>query len=226
MALPRFPAPPEGQDDDLLLFAPVALDRVRRNGWTAERQRAFVAMLARTGVVRVAAAAVGMSARSAYQLARRGGFDHPFVMAWDAAMERAKARADVALAHGALEPELRPIVRRGRIVGSRSGRSAARPRRALSGRRPSPRRGRARHAAAHRTRHAPRGGAVRAPGGGRPGGSGACGPGAFDPRNLPGRGPARCGVGMAFWRARVVLLMRPTSHPRNLAARRWRKVRS
>ena len=55
----------------LLRFTPVPLARTRASGWTAERQVAFIAALARTGVVRAAAASVGMSARSAYGLRAR-----------------------------------------------------------------------------------------------------------------------------------------------------------
>ena len=51
--------------DDVLAFIPVPLARVRARGWSADRQHAFIAMLARCGVVAHAARSVGMSARSA-----------------------------------------------------------------------------------------------------------------------------------------------------------------
>ncbi len=49
-------------DDPLPEFTPVPLSRSRRDGWTAERQRAFVAALARTGVVAAATRAAALRA--------------------------------------------------------------------------------------------------------------------------------------------------------------------
>jgi hypothetical protein len=56
--------------------------RARKDGWTAERQRTFIATLARTGCVGRAAAAAGMSRESAYRLRRRRGAES-FAAAWD-----------------------------------------------------------------------------------------------------------------------------------------------
>jgi hypothetical protein len=53
-----------------LAFAPVPL-RYRRDGWTPERQRAYVAALAATGHAGKAARAVGMTEQSAARLRRR-----------------------------------------------------------------------------------------------------------------------------------------------------------
>lgn len=61
--------------------------RARHDGWTPERQRAFIEHLADTGCVAEAAALVGMTEQSAYRLRRRrdaGAFD----AAWEAALER------------------------------------------------------------------------------------------------------------------------------------------
>lgn len=52
-------------------FTPVALDRVRHDGWTPERQRLFLIALAALGTVDSAAQAVGMSRISAYNLKKR-----------------------------------------------------------------------------------------------------------------------------------------------------------
>jgi molybdenum-dependent DNA-binding transcriptional regulator ModE len=52
-------------------FTPVALDRVRHDGWTPERQRLFLVALAAMGTVDSAAQAVGMSRISAYNLKKR-----------------------------------------------------------------------------------------------------------------------------------------------------------
>lgn len=54
------------EPDNLLLFTPVATTYRGANGWTAEVQRAFIAALARTGVVAAAARSIGRSSRSAY----------------------------------------------------------------------------------------------------------------------------------------------------------------
>jgi hypothetical protein len=62
-------------------FTPVPV-RARRDGWTAERQHAFIAALARTGCVGRAALEVGMSRESAYRLRRRRGAES-FAAAWD-----------------------------------------------------------------------------------------------------------------------------------------------
>jgi hypothetical protein len=65
-------------------FTPVP-GRARRDGWTEERQRAFIAALDGTGCVGRAAAAVGMSRKSAYRLRRRKGAES-FAAAWDSIM--------------------------------------------------------------------------------------------------------------------------------------------
>lgn len=60
--------------------------RIRRDGWTAERQLRFLDVLARTRSVTRAAATAGMSRESAYRLrARRDGA--LFAIAWDRALE-------------------------------------------------------------------------------------------------------------------------------------------
>ena len=106
--------------DDLLLFTPVVSAYRGTNGWTAEVQRAFVAALARTGVVAAAARSVGRSARSAYQLRERAGSDSPFARAWTSAQARAGQQAlDIGLAAG-LEPRHVEVFYRGRHVGWRT----------------------------------------------------------------------------------------------------------
>lgn len=77
---PPAAAPPSGT----IAFTPAPL-RHRRDGWTAERQCTFIEVLAETGCATRAAAAAGMSVRSAYRLAA-----HPlgrdFAEAWDVAL--------------------------------------------------------------------------------------------------------------------------------------------
>lgn len=72
-AMPQFP------------FTPVALT-ARHDGWTAERQIAFINALAEGGCVTDAARAAGMSVRSAYRL-RALPQAGSFRLAWDNAME-------------------------------------------------------------------------------------------------------------------------------------------
>lgn len=67
-------------------FDPVPL-RYRHDGWTPARQRAFIEELANTLCVATAAARVGMSERSAYELRRRAGAQG-FSAAWDAALRQ------------------------------------------------------------------------------------------------------------------------------------------
>lgn len=63
-----------------------ASPRIRRDGWTPERQLRFLAALAETGSVSAAATAAGMSRESAYRLrSRRHG--SLFAAAWDCALE-------------------------------------------------------------------------------------------------------------------------------------------
>jgi hypothetical protein len=116
----------EHEADPLLLFTPVPLARVRARGWSAERQIAFIDALARTGVVRFAAASVGMSARSAYQLRDRAAWDHPFAQAWDEAMDRARDAAAGLALKSLVDPQKVPIIRRGRIIGWQEERFDAR----------------------------------------------------------------------------------------------------
>ncbi len=68
--------------DDFLPWMPER--HVGSRGWSPLRQRLFVAELARHGNVRRAAARIGKSARSAYQLRDKPGAEH-FAVAWDQA---------------------------------------------------------------------------------------------------------------------------------------------
>ena len=99
-------------------FEPVLL-RSRRDGWTPERQRAFIAWLARGLRPGRAAAWVGMSRKSAYALRSRPGGEG-FAAAWDTALAIAGRRRAEAREPGdwarAVEGVLRPIRHRGRIT--------------------------------------------------------------------------------------------------------------
>ena len=75
---------------DPLAFAPAAV-RPRHDGWTAERQRAFIAALAETGCVSEACAEVGITPRSAYRL-REHRAGAAFRLAWEQAQSIATVR--------------------------------------------------------------------------------------------------------------------------------------
>ena len=103
-------------DDPLPEFTPVPLSRSRRDGWTVERQRAFIAALARTGVVAAAARAVGMGVTSAYNLRRRPGAES-FARAWTIVETDARERAFAFVADQAINGTTRPRFYRGRFIG-------------------------------------------------------------------------------------------------------------
>lgn len=74
---------------------------VRRDGWTARRQLAFLAVLARTRSVAAAARVVGMSREGAYRLRARDPHGL-FAAAWARALRPARwpaARAEVDQGH-------------------------------------------------------------------------------------------------------------------------------
>jgi hypothetical protein len=105
---------------DLLAFTPVPL-RSRRDGWTAERQRAFVGHIAAGMPSNHAARAVGLSKQTAHALRRRPGAES-FSAAWEEAVRRAKARRFEKIPNrteAALDGVAVPVRYRGRVVGTR-----------------------------------------------------------------------------------------------------------
>ena len=92
------PDPNHPEFDDLLAFAPVPLQRKRANGWSAERQRRFIAALSVMGAVGPAVRAVGMGRASAYRLREKAGAES-FAEAWDIAL----ATGEDAQFHAALD---------------------------------------------------------------------------------------------------------------------------
>ncbi|WP_294329906.1 hypothetical protein [uncultured Sphingomonas sp.] len=105
------------EDVDPFTFVPVAT-APRADGWSAERQRAFIAALASHGGVAAAARAVGMTPQSARRLRQRpdaAGFNR----AWDAAVEQGRCVAFDEAMRIAREGRLVPILRRGMLVGHR-----------------------------------------------------------------------------------------------------------
>ena len=114
-------------------FTPVPRLRVRRRGWSEERQRAFIFALSRCGSVARAARAAGMSARSVYHLLDAPGAED-FARALDRAIDEGieRVRAD-ALKH-ALGGAFVPVFRKGKLVRVEYRRSDALALALLSGR--------------------------------------------------------------------------------------------
>jgi hypothetical protein len=82
-----FVGPEPGADDPLLGFAPFIHKQPRRNSITPDKQRAFIAHLAATGIVSKAARHIGRSMEALYKLRARPGAEG-FANAWDVAVER------------------------------------------------------------------------------------------------------------------------------------------
>jgi len=105
--------------ESLTAFAPVPSASSRHDGWTPEKQRQFIVQLARIGVVNAAAKAVGMSAKSAYGLLKRGGEDSEFAAAWRKALRIGRWRAVDTSIDRALNGVETPIFYHGRRIGTR-----------------------------------------------------------------------------------------------------------
>ncbi|HST36282.1 MAG TPA: hypothetical protein VLK25_06600 [Allosphingosinicella sp.] len=108
-----------GMDDSPFPFDPVPL-RSRHDGWTPERQRGFIRLIARGLKPGRAAARLGMRRQGAYELRGRPGGES-FAAAWDAAAEAAAGRAIAdrcgrRLYARAVEGIPVPIRYRGRVV--------------------------------------------------------------------------------------------------------------
>ena len=101
--------------DEPIDFTPVPRRRRRRNGWTPETQRLFIAALEECGCVARSARAVGMTPRSVYRLLEAEGADS-FAEAVDQAIgrgvERVRGEAMLRALHGSWVP----VVRKGRVV--------------------------------------------------------------------------------------------------------------
>lgn len=93
--------------------------RRRHDGWTAERQRVFLNVLANTGSVAHAAEAADITPRSAYRLR-----NHPkgaaFARAWEAALMTAANRLTAVAFERAITGTPRTIWRDGRVVAESS----------------------------------------------------------------------------------------------------------
>lgn len=103
-------------DDPLLGFAPYVHAAPRRNSITPERQRAFIAELAASGIVTQAARTIGASLEALYRLRNRKGAEG-FAQAWERALERGVARLQDCALERAIQGEERPLLgRSGEVV--------------------------------------------------------------------------------------------------------------
>ena len=99
-------------------FTPVPRRCARHDGWTPERQKAFIEALADTGSVSRAAAMVNMSSEGAYYLRRQPGAEE-FRRAWEAALDYGVARMKDIAFERAIEGYLVPCFVGGKLIGWR-----------------------------------------------------------------------------------------------------------
>jgi hypothetical protein len=102
--------------DPLLAFEPAPHSHPRKNSITADRQRAFIAHLAATGIVAEAAAHIGASLEALYKLRHKPGAEG-FAAAWDEAVERGVLRIEHGALQRAIEGVEKPIVTGGKLLG-------------------------------------------------------------------------------------------------------------
>ena len=98
-------------------FEPVPR-KYRHDGWTPERQKAFIAALADTGSVKRAAFHVNMSPEGAYWLRRQPGSE-TFRRAWEAALDFGVQRMKDEAFDRALNGQLVPVFVGGKLKGFR-----------------------------------------------------------------------------------------------------------
>lgn len=109
---------PRDQRPALPDFTPVPRKCNRHDGWTPERQRAFIQALAETGSVTIAARQVNMAHATAYALRH-----HPeagsFRLAWEAALACGVQRLRDEAFDRAMNGQLQPVFWKGKVVGYR-----------------------------------------------------------------------------------------------------------
>jgi hypothetical protein len=98
-------------------FTPVPR-KYRHDGWTPERQIAFIEALADTGSVTRAAGMVNMAQTNCYALRRAPGADE-FRRAWDAALDFGVQRLKDIAFERAIEGQLIPVFVAGKLMGFR-----------------------------------------------------------------------------------------------------------
>lgn len=105
-------------------FEAVPRKTYRHDGWTPERQKAFIEALADTGCVTRAAAMVNMAQANCYTLRRAPGAES-FRRAWDAALDFGLQRLKDIAFERAIEGQLVPVFVAGRLMGFRRKRNDA-----------------------------------------------------------------------------------------------------
>ena len=98
-------------------FTPVPR-KYRYDGWTPERQKAFIQALADTGSVTRAAGMVNMAQANCYTLRRSPGAEE-FRRAWDAALDFGVKRLKDVAFERAVEGQLVPVFQSGKLIGFR-----------------------------------------------------------------------------------------------------------
>jgi len=119
------PVPEQGDawPTDLLPPAAMPFDGValedskkRLAGWSAQRQRLFLTVLAETGSVHLASSAARLSARSAYLLRTRSP---AFASAWNAAQQLAVGRLSAIAFDRAINGRVEQVFQNGQLVGEK-----------------------------------------------------------------------------------------------------------
>ncbi|HEX8308110.1 MAG TPA: hypothetical protein VF645_06785 [Allosphingosinicella sp.] len=113
----QVPAPDAELPPGLLDFTPVPR-RYRHDGWTPDRQKAFIGALAVTGCVERAARMVNIAQTNCYELRRAPGAEG-FRRAWDAALDFAVPKLKDIAFQRAIEGELVPVFSGGKLMGFR-----------------------------------------------------------------------------------------------------------
>lgn len=115
--LPATPAEGEAPVDPMP-FDGVALpsSRNRLAGWSAERQRLFLTVLAETGSVHLASAAARLSARSAYALRARSP---DFARAWNTAEQIAVGRLSALAFDRAINGRVEQVYSEGTLIAEK-----------------------------------------------------------------------------------------------------------
>ena len=104
---------------DPFAFDPVPSASSRHDGWTPERQGLFIAALREIGMVSAAAAAAGMSRKSAYALLKRAGPESSFARAWVEAQAAGRSNAWLTAVGRAIDGVEEPYFYRGIQRGTR-----------------------------------------------------------------------------------------------------------
>jgi hypothetical protein len=110
--------PPRDLRPPLPDFDAVPRRNARHDGWTPERQRAFIEALADTGSVSRACGQVNMTTVGAYYLRRQPGAEG-FRRAWEAALDFGVARMKDIAFERAVEGTLVPVITGGKLIGYR-----------------------------------------------------------------------------------------------------------